>query len=97
MRQAVKGYFASVPGMSAPSHFEIECDGLHITKIEALEGSAYEGTGTKYGTPHVTRRTVIDLDGTHYPTRPIIPNIKPVHKRASIEIQRGCSQTCRFC
>lgn len=96
-RQDVLEDIARIPGMYVPSHFEIEYDGLHITKIEALEGSAYEGTRTKHGTPRVTRRTVIDLDGAHYPTRPIIPNIKPVHERASIEIQRGCSQGCRFC
>lgn len=96
-RQEVLEELARIPGMYVPSHFEIEYDGLHITKIEAVDGSVYESLRAKHGTPRITRRTVIDLDGAHYPTRPIIPNIKPVHERASIEIQRGCSQGCRFC
>lgn len=96
-RQEVLEDIARIPGMYVPSHFEMEYDGVNITKIEALEGSSYKDTRSKHGTPRITRRTVIDLDGAHYPTRPIIPNIKPVHERASIEIQRGCSQACRFC
>jgi radical SAM family uncharacterized protein len=31
------------------------------------------------------------------PTRPIVPFVQAVHDRASIEIQRGCTQGCRFC
>ncbi len=30
-------------------------------------------------------------------TRPIVPYLQTVHDRAGIEIQRGCTQGCRFC
>jgi radical SAM family uncharacterized protein len=31
------------------------------------------------------------------PKRPIVPFVQIVHDRAGIEIQRGCTQGCRFC
>jgi radical SAM family uncharacterized protein len=31
------------------------------------------------------------------PRRPIVPFVQIVHDRAGIEIQRGCTQGCRFC
>ena len=86
-----------INGVYVPSHFEISYRGLEIEEIKALEGTPAEGTLSKHGTPRVGRRTVVDLDSAPYPTRPIVPNIKPVHDRVSVEVQRGCSQGCRFC
>ena len=43
----------------------------------------------------VTRRVVQVLEPTL--TKPIVPYMEVVHDRATIEIQRGCTQGCRFC
>lgn len=45
----------------------------------------------------VERRIVADLNSVAYPTAPVTPAIKPVHERVSVEIQRGCTRSCRFC
>jgi radical SAM family uncharacterized protein/radical SAM-linked protein len=43
------------------------------------------------------RRIMANLDQAKYPTRPVTPAIQPVHERVSVEIQRGCTRSCRFC
>ena len=41
--------------------------------------------------------SVKDLNKTYYPTKPIIPYVKTIHDRITIEVMRGCTQGCRFC
>ncbi len=45
----------------------------------------------------VEKRILLDLDKADYPVAPIVPFTKLVHDRVSIEIDRGCTQACRFC
>jgi len=45
----------------------------------------------------VRRTYVRDLDSAHYPHRPLVPLIEAVQDRLTLEIQRGCTQGCRFC
>lgn len=49
------------------------------------------------GYKRTLRRIVVDLDSTPYPTAPVIPSIKTVHNRYSVELFRGCMAGCRFC
>ncbi len=41
--------------------------------------------------------SVKDLNKTYFPTRPIVPYVKTIHDRITIEVMRGCTQGCRFC
>jgi len=51
----------------------------------------------KPGYEKITRRIIPTLEGAPYPTNPVVPNIKAVHDRLSVEIMRGCVRGCRFC
>ncbi len=45
----------------------------------------------------IEKRMINDLDKSFYPEKQIIPYIRVVHDRASLEIMRGCPNKCRFC
>jgi radical SAM family uncharacterized protein/radical SAM-linked protein len=79
---------AAIEGVYVPSLFEIgyEPDG-RISGIVPLK--------EEYRT--VRRRFVADLNRVPYPVSPVIPFLKTVHDRVSMEIARGCTRGCRFC
>lgn len=78
---------AQVPGCYVPSLYAVEYkpDGT-IARIYPTDPAA---------PPTITRRVAQYLPPPL--TRPIVPYVETVHDRATIEIQRGCTQGCRFC
>lgn len=77
-----------IEGMYIPQFFEPKYndDGTIQTIKPLLPG--YES---------VKKRVVDNLDAQPYPTKIVVPNIKLIHDRIGIEIQRGCTRMCRFC
>lgn len=45
----------------------------------------------------IRKRVIADLNQAFFPTCPIVPYMKVIHDRLSIEIARGCKRGCRFC
>jgi len=78
----------AIEGVYVPSLFEIRYDSSG--RMESL-------IPLKKGYETVRRRFVADLDAVPYPTEPVVPYMKTVHDRVSMEIARGCTRGCRFC
>jgi radical SAM family uncharacterized protein len=78
---------ALIDGVYVPSFYDVTYhpDGT-VASIEPLVPEAR---------PTIMKRVVATLPPA--PTRLIVPYIRAVHDRAVIEIQRGCTQGCRFC
>ncbi|MBM3140011.1 MAG: TIGR03960 family B12-binding radical SAM protein [Chloroflexi bacterium] len=78
---------ARVPGVYVPSLYAVEyhADG-RVRSTKPIDDAA---------PGRVSRRVVESLEPPI--TKPIVPFMEVVHDRATIEIQRGCTQGCRFC
>lgn len=80
---------AVIDGIYVPSFYRVEYNEM---------GQVQQVAPVVPGVPAVVKkRAVTDLDQVHYPTRMIVPAVEPVHDRAMLEVQRGCTRGCRFC
>ncbi len=77
----------AMPGVYVPAFYEPRYDGDgHFAALEPIVPEA---------PARITRRIVEKLPPAL--VKPIVPFLQTVHDRAAVEIQRGCTQGCRFC
>ncbi len=83
--------------LKAASHIE----GLYVPSLYEVE---YDESGLIYrfepkgdAPARIKRQVVSNLSDTYYPEKPIVPYIKAIQDRVTLEIQRGCIRGCRFC
>lgn len=72
--------------------------GKRRERLEALAGIA----GVYVPEIHVrsgriAKRIITDLNAWRVPLCPIVPLMKTIHDRVTLEIARGCTRGCRFC
>jgi radical SAM family uncharacterized protein/radical SAM-linked protein len=61
-----------------------DIDGVYVPSIHGKEKS-------------ITKRVLADLNDSLLPPDPMIPLMKTIHDRITLEIARGCTRGCRFC
>jgi radical SAM family uncharacterized protein len=78
-----------IPGIYVPSLYEASYgeDGTLSSFAPVMESVPEK----------VERQCVSDFAGSPYPKHPIVPFLRPIQDRVTLEIQRGCIRGCRFC
>jgi radical SAM family uncharacterized protein/radical SAM-linked protein len=72
--------------------------GRRREQIEALAGiNGLYVPAVHAGSERIRKRVITDLDAWRLPCSPIVPLMKTIHDRVTLEIARGCTRGCRFC
>jgi len=86
-RRAFLRSLADIEGVYVPVFYDCEYND---------DGTVARIFPTEDGVPFPIKRRVVNALPEPL-TKPIVPFLQTVHDRAAIEIQRGCTQGCRFC
>ncbi len=72
--------------------------GKRREQLEALAGIAGVYVPAVHtGGERIAKRIITDLDAWRLPLCPVVPLMKTIHDRVTLEIARGCTRGCRFC
>jgi radical SAM family uncharacterized protein/radical SAM-linked protein len=88
-RGALLDALAAIPGVYVPA--------LYVPRYDAA-GTLLAVDPIRPELPKVVEKRVLrDLDSVPVAETHVVPNIRVVHGRPSLEVMRGCVKGCRFC
>lgn len=88
-REDVLIHLSRIEGVYVPSLYEVKY---------AKQVSVEEFRPKIEGLPRrIRKRFVKDLDASYYPFNWLVPYIQIIHDRITLEVMRGCPNSCRFC
>lgn len=87
-RKDILQQLAKLEGVYVPSLYEAEYSEERFKSLKPLVP----------GVPLEIKKAIVkDFENAYYPVKQIVPFIRIVHDRLTIEIMRGCPNKCRFC
>jgi len=88
-KQDLLTMFCQIEGVYVPSLYEVKYNS---------KGAIEEFRPKAEGAPvRIKKRFVKDFDASYFPSDWLVPYIQIVHDRITLEIMRGCPNSCRFC
>lgn len=88
-KNALLAELATIEGIYVPAHFNVDYDSTRPVLTTPAKSTTSISTSR--------RRLLNTLSGATTLVNPIVPNVKTVHNRLSVELMRGCVRGCRFC
>ncbi|MFH0935323.1 MAG: TIGR03960 family B12-binding radical SAM protein [Candidatus Omnitrophota bacterium] len=88
-KEALLSFLSRIQGVYAPSLYKVTYN---------ARGGIEEFVPKTDNLPRRIKKSIVkDLDSSFFPVEWLVPYIQIVHDRITLEIMRGCPNSCRFC
>ncbi|MDD5085009.1 MAG: B12-binding domain-containing radical SAM protein, partial [Candidatus Omnitrophica bacterium] len=75
----------------------LDIKGVYIPRFYKRSGAGSIEPAASEAPQYIEKATLRDIKNSFFPVKPVVPFVKTVHERATVEIMRGCPRRCKFC